>query len=235
MDRRSMIKTVAVGGVAALATHDSVTAAAPSCPPQSGADVVLSGTLDYPTGFTVPAGEVWEFDPTTDTTVRSGGNIVVNGTLRATPGPRHRVVFYGINNANYVGGGEVVLESDVGIWVVGDGQLDIVGVHREAWNRTGSHPSWQPGDELRVMSMGPASMTGHRIEPALYDGGPLAMVTSPDGLHTFTAEVVNLTRSFTVESEGDGRAHIMFLHCSRPQRFEYVEVKHLGPANVAGR
>lgn len=211
------------------------TPSTPSAP--STADVVLSGDVDYPDGFTVPAGQVWEFDPTVSTTVTVGANIVVHGTLRSVPpgpGVTHRIRFVGINEANYVGGHtHHPVTSDVGLWVDG-GVLDISGNQKVSWNRTGTDPSWFPTDELIVCPTGIGA-----FEAAPYTGGPLPTATTEtldhdDVSHTYTGEVVNLTRDFVIESV-DGMAHIMFLHVTKAQRLSFVELRRLGPAGVLGR
>ena len=208
------------------------------CPPSgSTADVVLSGVLDYPNGFTVPAGEVWEFDRTVSTTITTGGNIVVNGTLRSLPpvtGVTHRIRFVGINEANIVGGhAHMPVATDIGLWVDG-GVLDISGTPKVSWNRTGSDPSWLATDEL---IMCPTDVGAYFAVP--YTGGALPTATTrtldyDNTSHTYTAEVANLTRDFIIESV-DGMAHVMFINITEPQRLSFVELDRLGPADKLGR
>jgi hypothetical protein len=207
-------------------------------PPAGGstADVVLSGVVDYPTGFTVPSGQVWEFDPATPTTVRSGGNIVVNGTLRATPGPSHRIEFYGINESTVVGGMAMApVATDIGLWVDG-GVLDISGVPKAAWNRTGSDPSWLPTDELIVTPTAPGSYLSAPYTGTIPSASSATMFagTSVEKTRTYSAEVVNLSRSFVIEAT-NGRAHVMIINATQPQRLEYVELVKLGPTGKLGR
>jgi hypothetical protein len=200
----------------------------------SDADVVLSGQLDYPQGFTVPAGQVWEFDPTTSTTITTGGNIIVEGTLRAAPpaaGVTHRIRFVGINEANIVGGHtHVPLASDVGLWVHG-GLLDISGTPKKAWNRTGSDPSWLPTDQLLHCPTTPGQYTAVPYAGTVTSASSITRNTVQ---HVHFGEVVNMTRDFVIEAVG-GRAHIMFIHVTRPQRLSYVELVNLGPAGKLGR
>jgi hypothetical protein len=84
---------------------------------------VLSGVHAFDT-LTIPAGETWCFDPAATTTVESRGNVVVLGTLIAwspDPSVTHTLRFTGADEAAFVGGGEHVLDSDVGLWIMGGG------------------------------------------------------------------------------------------------------------------
>jgi hypothetical protein len=67
--------------------------------------------------------------------LRAEGNIVVHGTLRMHPPEQyeHKISFVNIDNEAFVGGGDAVLESDVGLWVEGEGLLDAVGAVKEPW------------------------------------------------------------------------------------------------------
>src|SRR5688572_5492911 len=48
---------------------------------------VLTGTQSFPSGYTVAAGQTVELNPSANTTVELGGNLVVQGTLRSWPVP----------------------------------------------------------------------------------------------------------------------------------------------------
>lgn len=209
------------------------------CPPvASAADVVLSGVVEYPQGFTVPAGQVWELDPNVNTTVTVGGNIVVNGTLRARPSSTvtHRIRFAGINEANIVGGMVMApLASDVGLWVDG-GVLDISGTRKVAWNRNGTDPTWLPTDQLLAAPTAPGDyvtrphvgQVANVSTPTLYAG------TTHQITRTYQGEVFNMTRNMIIESIS-GRAHIMFINVTQPQSLEYTELVRLGPTGKLGR
>jgi hypothetical protein len=207
------------------------------CPPvTSTADVILSGVVNYPAGFTVPAGQVWEIDPATSTTITAGGNIIVNGTLRSLPpvaGVSHRIRFTGINEANIVGGMAMApVASDIGLWVDG-GTLDISGTPKVSWNRTGSDPSWLPTDELIVTPTGVGQYAATPFAGVVPQASTALRVNNATR-YTYSAEVVNMTRDFTIESV-NGRAHIMFTNCTTAQRLEYVELRRLGPTGKFGR
>lgn len=84
-------------------------------------------------GFTVPADEVWAFHPDADTTVETTDNVVVEGTLVMPPSSVdvvHTLEFVGVDETQMVGGGMEVIDADVGLWVVEDGQLDLQGARR---------------------------------------------------------------------------------------------------------
>jgi hypothetical protein len=113
-----------------------------------------------------PGGEL-SFDPAASRTLRSTGNVVVKGRLVMRPRSAaqvHQLVLQGANEHRFAGGGMDVLPSDVGLWVVGAGALDLAGAPRRAWTRAAGSlaagatsltlvddPSgWAPGDELVV-------------------------------------------------------------------------------------
>ena len=201
------------------------------------ADRVLRGDESFPDGFTVPPGEVWEFAPDEATSVISEGNVVVKGVLRVQPDDddiTHVLRFVEIDEREFVGGGMEVLDSDVGLWVVGEGQLHIVGSPRAGWNRTGTDPTWQPGDEILVAPIEPYdSTTFTPFEP----GSPVPKVSY--GGKAYATEVLNLTRNVRIEGTGDGdaspetngRAHI-WINSARPQTIRYAELRNLGPRTV---
>jgi G8 domain len=107
------------------------------------------------------------FDPAASRTLESSGNVVVRGRLAMRPGSaalHHQLTFQGVDEARFAGGGMDVLTSDVGLWVVDAGVLDLQGAPRRAWTRvTGAVEAgatrlslvddpagWRAGDELVV-------------------------------------------------------------------------------------
>ena len=154
---------------------------------------------------TVVPGRTLTFDPNHDTTLELTGNLVVEGTLemRPNPGITHTLRFVDIDESRFVGGGMDVLDSDVGLWVMGRGQLDIEGQPRVGWNRTGAHETWKKTDEILTTPFAPGDTTTF----APYSGR-LDTVTAPDG-RTFTQEAFNLTRSVNIEGTPDRQdAHL---------------------------
>ncbi|MGH9112215.1 MAG: G8 domain-containing protein [Acidimicrobiales bacterium] len=119
------------------------------------------------------AGEL-VFDEAQSRTLTSTGNVVVAGAFRARPRSAevvHRVVFDGVDETRFVGGHTPEpLDTDVGVWVVGDGVLDLQGAAKRAWtNLTGSAAAgdahitvadaagWRVGDEVVVTPTGPTT------------------------------------------------------------------------------
>ena len=195
------------------------------------AENIITGNHQFP-GFIVPTGDVWRFDPSANTTVEVTGNIIVQGRLEIIcPDPKiiHRLKFVGIDETNYVGGDtQEPQDSDIGLWIVDNGELVIEGAKRSGWNRTGSDPTWLSNDELIVTPM----TTGVISCTAYISGTALESIESPSRQSTpptkHTAEVANLTRNVIIEST-DGRSHIIFLRCNRPQFVRYVRLERLGP------
>lgn len=198
------------------------------------ANRVLSGQQSFPSGFTVPAGQIWEFAPDTNTTVQSGGNVIVQGVLRMKPASAavvHTLRFVGIDESRFVGGGMDIVPTDIGMWVVGAGQLDIVGTKKAGWNRTGTDPTWAAGDDIRVTP----TARGNTTQFAVFTPGSAVPTVSHAG-KTYNAEIMNLTRNVRIEGTGDGqanpatngRAHI-WINSSKPQVVRYAQLRHLGP------
>lgn len=221
-----------------LPVHGSVSDDVSDTSVQQAADRVLSGDESFPDGFTVPAGEVWEFDPTQTTTVESGANVVVEGVLRMKPASRaisHTLRFVGVDESKFVGGGTDVLDTDVGLWVMGAGQVDIVGSKRAGWNRTGTDPTWRANDDIRVAPNAVGDTSGF----GPFEPGSSVPKVSYAG-KTYSTEVFNLSRNVVIEGTGDGeadpanngRAHI-FIGSSKPQTIRYAELRHLGPRQVS--
>jgi hypothetical protein len=191
----------------------------------SATTTILSGNVTLP-GLTVNAGDVVELDPNTDTTVTVTASVVVYGTLRMRPanaGVDHVLRFTGVNESSYVGGGDPLLASDVGLWVEGAGQLDISGTPRAGWNRTGSDPSWLPGDQLVSAPFTAGDYTANPFTA----GSAVPTITSPSGA-TYANEVANLTRNVSIEGTASGRAHIR-IKSTVPQTVKYAQIRYMGP------
>lgn len=201
--------------------------------PSSCRHTVLSGEVSETT-WTIDPGVVLEFDPLTSTTLHLTGNLVVEGTLRmrpASPDVVHRIVFEDVDEAAFVGGGMEVLDTDVGLWVIGHGRLDAQGHERLAWNRTGDDPSWLPTDELVTAPYAPGDFT--TFAP-FTKGAPVPGNTAPDGTFVPT-EVLNLTRNVWIEGTPTGRAHVMFLHGhDAPQTIRHIGIRYMGPRRNTG-
>jgi len=230
----------------------------------SAEEPTFSGDVSLAGGFTVPAGETWSFDPNVSTTVHVRANVVVAGTLRllpANPGVVHHLVFEGVDEGAFVGGGNVVLASDVGLWVVGAGQLDARGALKTAWTRAlgalaagatqltvEDATGWRPGDVVAIAPTAPvttsdwwdrydvrtvASVAGNVVG----FGSPLANAHPAPVFRgvAHRAEVLNLTRNVRVTGTPQGRSHVTWLHAESPVDVSDVEVAYMGVPGVLGR
>jgi hypothetical protein len=210
-----------------------------------------------------PAGEL-VFDPAASHTLTSTGNVTVAGALRARPhGPevQHLVKFAGIDEDRVEGGHAMEpVDTDVGLWVVGDGVLDVAGTPKRAWtNLTGAAEAgassievadaggWQVGDEVVVTPTEPTTVEGFaehvdRRTVAAVRGStveldeplshPHPAVTVRPGV-THHAEVLNLSRNVRVEGEPEGRAHVVLVGVTGRQSISYLGLRHLGPQTEA--
>jgi hypothetical protein len=139
----------------------------------------VSGNVTWPRGQTIPAGTRLRFDPNVSTTVTvSGGNVVVEGVLEmrpAAPGVVHTLRFTNISEAAFVGGGNNPVASDLGLWVMTKGRLDVQGSRKEPWARAAQGIAvgqqtilldrdpvgWGVGDEVAITPTEPPSVKNH--------------------------------------------------------------------------
>ena len=212
----------------------------------------------------VQPGAVLVFDPGQSRTLESTGNVVVRGRLQMrplSPNVVHRLAFLGIDESRYVGSGNSVLATDVGLWVVDNGALDLAGTRKLAWARAAGTVAqgsttielqadplgWVAGDRIVITPTLSVVEEGYE---AAYDSATLLRVqgrtitlSAPTSFahpavtvnagQTFTAEVLNLTRNVVVEGTPGGRAHVMVL-ARRPQAVAYTSLRYLGPRQPAG-
>ncbi len=216
-------------------------------------------------GLAIQIGGALIFDPDRSCTLTSTANIVVLGLLQMRPSSvavNHLIRFTGIDESKFVGGGHMVLDTDVGLWCLNDGIVDIAGTPRRAWARTvTSVPAgvssitlqvdpvgWQVGDELAIApTLGTDSSNHH-------DAYDYARVTSVSGSTVglsaptkfahpavdvgngvvIAPEVLNLTRNVNIEGTPGGRAHVIFVHSGRPQQMSYFGTRWVGPRQATG-
>jgi hypothetical protein len=233
--------------------------------PAAGSRVAIAGpvVLDVDAavgGLDIARGASLTFAPASSLVLRSTANIVNAGLLvmRPTlPSVVHRIEFAGIDEAKFVGGGMSVLATDVGLWVMDDGRLDLFGSPRSPWlcatsalapgQRTlqvdGNPSGWQVGDEIVVTPTAKVDVeaeTGFQhdlMTIAAVDGRTITFTnglrfghptTAVGPLGTATAEVLNLTRNVRIEGSPTGHAHV-FIHSQRPQSVKFAALRHLGP------
>lgn len=270
MDRRSLLGGIG-GALAGLAVGRVSSAAATWCAPpgaQMWSTLGLSGHVTLPAGLvvldvsasvqslTVPAGSTLMFHPDYSITLESSGNVIVSGVLDAQPASSsqvHRIKFVGINEEAVVGGGCIPLATDVGLWVIDGGRLNIVGTAKRSWCRlTGpvvagatsivveDANGWQPGDRLIIAPM--AGYEAYSDVTVSAVAGNTVTVGALQNAHAMSppwngsplgAEVCNLTRNVIIEGAAPGRAHIM-IHSTVPQTIRYLEGRFLGPRHATG-
>lgn len=200
------------------------------------------------------------FDPAESHTLESTGNVEVAGVLRARPERAdivHRLAFVGIDEAAFVGDHVMEpYETDVGVWVVAGGTLDLQGARKRPWTHlagpaeagapsiTVADPSgWQVGDEIVVTPTEPTTVEGYaehhdRRTVTAVAGSTVTLDRPLDHPHpevtvrpgvVHRAEVLNLTRNVRVEGTPEGRTHVIVLAAGRPQTIGFVGLRHTGP------
>lgn len=203
------------------------------------------------------------FNPGQSATLEATGNIIIEGDLvmkPTSPSITHTIRFVGIDESKFSdGGGLNPLESDVGVWVMGAGKLDLVGAEKTPWTRAAGSiaqgantitlekvPSgWRVGDEIAVA---PTKPPGDNKDPSWnVEGFDEATITAISGAtvtlnkptahfhpavnNTWKAEVMNLTRNVRIEGTATGRTHV-FIRSTVPQTMRYVGTRYIGPRKV---
>ena len=117
-------------------------------------------------GLTIEPSALVTFNASSNAAISTTKNVVLQGTLRMRPIATvvHRLTFQGFNEANFVGGGMDPVASDVGLWVMGAGKLDLSGSTKTAWSRLSGAASagstsitlesdpvgWRIGDDISI-------------------------------------------------------------------------------------
>jgi hypothetical protein len=240
------------------------TAAVPASPKALAAAAprrVLRG--DQPQGFTVPAGEVWGIAGL----VTTPANVVVRGKLVNQNEQGARVPatlrFRNVREAAMRGGADALLASDVGLWVVDHGEVELRGAPKTAWTRAvgalaarqsvidvASAAGWRPGDKLVFTPTVRWGSANGRVTN-FYDrydtrtivrvAGNRVTVSPLSHPHPFFpgtrigCEVLNLTRDTKLEGTAAGRSHATWMHAHQPVRLSHVEVSLMGVPGRLGR
>ena len=168
-------------------------------------------------GFVVEEGTTVELvgDVTTD------ANVEVFGTLKMRAGST--LTFTDIDEDRFVGPGDVhqAVREDVGLWVLGNGQLDIRGTSVEGWNTTGEHATWS------------AEHNFVRAPHGLDEDGPQPWSFGEEvpctsyGDEEVCAEVVNRTRDVIIQGTESGNTHL-FIHSQQPQTIKHATIRYVG-------
>lgn len=183
-------------------------------------DRVISG--EWPDGFTIPPGERWYLDGRADV----WENIVNYGTLvRDRAGSVLR--WHGIDEAQVVGGGDDPLPTDHGLWVMGDGKLEVTGTdNRPRW-AFGVHPSWTPQDELWLAPWNRDLLRTGTYTPYSL-GDPV-----PDIVPGVPAIIERRNTDLFMLGEPTGRPHV-FIRSTQPQTITGVGLEHVGQRKGIG-
>ncbi|MGH2806370.1 MAG: hypothetical protein ACRDKT_03750 [Actinomycetota bacterium] len=205
------------------------------------------------TGMSIRHGGTLAFPRRASRRLTSTGNVIVSGTLRMRPTPArvHRLVFAGIDERLFVGGGDDVAGTDVGLWIRHGGHLAAAGAPKTDRTRaTASIPAgatrfrvraargWRRGDEL---ALGPThaderandfevfrirSVRDRRVTLSGATSRAHDAVALPDG-RVLRPEVLNLTRNVRIEGTPGGRTHI-HIHGAGKQTIRNVALRHMG-------
>ncbi|MEX2557023.1 MAG: hypothetical protein WEB06_15530 [Actinomycetota bacterium] len=218
----------------------------------------LSGSVSLTAGRTIAAGETLELAPDVDTTITLGGNLIVQGTLRSKPAPgvTHVIRFIGIDESKFVGGGNEPVASDVGLWVTGEGKLDLSGPEKLAWTRAAASlpagatsavleavpAGWQAGDEILVAPTEAPNVAGfsthHEVRTLTSVSGSTVGFGSLSFAHprvtvkpdvSYGAEIVNLTRSVRIEGQDATHRTHVWIKSGVPQSIRNVAIRYAGP------
>lgn len=207
-------------------------------------------------GININAGGTLKFDTGKTTLLQSTRNMIVQGILQMQPASRsvnQTLRFTGITETNFAGGGMDPIDSDVGLWVMGSGQLNLVGTSKTSWARASGSinagatsvaldvaPSgWATPDEVVVTpteapTVGDAFRTGFDLRSVSGVSGSTISLSAgvsrahPKVNNVWGAEVVNLTRNVNIEGTSTGKSHI-FIRSNKPQTLRYVQIRYMGP------
>jgi hypothetical protein len=245
--------------------------AAPRFSVQSGAwndPATWGGTV--PNGFeevTISAGHVVHFPPNEDLHVDRALNTIVLGTLEmkpASPSVNHWIMIHNIEDDDVGGDTDVPVATDVGIWVMGAGKLDIVGSPKMAWQRSWGGlsaqanaipfvftPDWQKDDLLVVTPtehphVGERSYTGFEertvtsnagANPVTLNAGLAHAHPQVDGVQYGWPEILNLSRNVTIQGSMPTRRGHIFIRNTAPavQNIDYAELRWMGVDRIGGR
>ncbi|MCU1430242.1 MAG: hypothetical protein JWL83_4242 [Actinomycetia bacterium] len=217
--------------------------------------VTCAGPSDA-AGVTVNAAAALTFDPNHGCVLSTSRNVIVNGTLVMKPASASitdTLRFVHVDETRFVDQGTVPLPTDVGLWIVGSGQLVAIGAPKNGW--TNSHGAiakgatsiavqdasgWRPGDHLFISPTQPPTGTVSTASFRGFDEGTITAVSHgaitidhptryphPQVDGRFTPEVGNLSRNVHIEGTPQGYSHV-FVHSSKPQTIRYVEERFMG-------
>ena len=181
--------------------------------------VMITENQSYPDGVVIPADESWVLDPDSSITLTASGNVEVLGELVMQPASgdiEHVLSFEGVDNSAFVGGGMDPVATDVGLWVMGDGQLRLQGEEKVGWGYE-YDPAWA-GDEVVAAPNA----------PGVYDEFEEVTATPAPNELGYPTELMNLTRNVRIEGTPEGYTHV-FLRSTQPQTIRYTALRYVAP------
>lgn len=212
--------------------------------------VMITGNVQVH-GLSVDPTGILMFNPGISTTLTTDGSIINMGVVERAPVSAdivHLIKFINVNEAAMVGGGNIVLPTDIGFWTMGAGFRYERGTPKTSWtNAVGdvakgattltvkSATGWNVGDRIFITptakndfssfdTLSIKSISGNTI--TLSRPIPNAHPSVNNG--KWTAEVGNLTRN--VRTEGTpGHRSFCFTKSSKPQTIMYSSFRYLGP------
>ena len=227
----------------------------------SGHTVIYDLTTASYAGVAVSSGATLQFDSNNSRTLQSSGNVVVEGKLTMRPSSASVIQllqFINIDESRFVGGGMEVLPTDVGLWAMGSGILDLVGTPKTAFVRAAGNifagattinlnstpTGWQAGDQISIAptespAVGDAYLSGFDERTIQSISGSSITLNAgtlrahPQINNMWAAEVINLTRNVRIEGTATGRTHI-FVRSSVPQSISNIQIRYIGPRKNRG-
>ena len=159
-----------------------------------------------------------KFDPAKSAKVQSTKNVVVRGLLEMTPSSlsvTHYFQFIGIDESLVVGRSHTVLDTDIGLWVVDSGKVNLVGTEKKSWtNLAGSANAgassitlketplnWAVGDEIVVCPTQSIAELGRQKTEPLFERFEIKSISG----NTVTLNGTLSYNHLKVEPAGSGK------------------------------
>jgi hypothetical protein len=230
--------------------------------PNDAVEIASNVILDTDTeiaGLSVNEGASLTFASNKNVSMKSSANVVVNGTFKMHPANahlHHTLTFTNVDESIFVGGGMDPLDTDVGLWVVGNGKLDLRGEPKLAWGRLAGGANkhdksikldraphgWRKGDELAITpSLKPTEQLFDRaydiVKIKSINGRTVHLTKGLDYNHpvmklpskkNLGTEVLNLSRNVKIQGTASGRSHV-FVHSNKKPTVKYALFRYLGP------
>jgi G8 domain len=217
-------------------------------------------------GVAIAPGGKLIFEPRASRRLESTGNVVVRGQLVMRPASAavdHRLVFTGVRESRFVGGGMDVKDSDVGLWVMGRGTLDLKGTPRRSWTRAAGAlaagttrltlqddpAGWRRGDEVVVVPTAAPTDPEAGDSTAAFDTAQVAAVRGRTVTLTrplrFPHPTVTVAKGRTLAAEvlnltrnvhlegTPGGRSHVFIRAAGKQSLAAASIRHMGPRQPA--